>query len=191
MGIATANHSLRYSSEPITISFNEQQKEFDACLDFLNKAEACIAKISKADKRNDLAGNVYYTFSKLYFEKRDYTNALAYVEYAKKADAWIAIDIFPEFETGDVNNEKCFIKTNWNWPIGDWSYTVTSGEKYTFLIHPDDVPENAESLQMSFLNYATYGSGIKDATFYVTAPYLYDVQNEEATTTTTGNGRAA
>ena len=85
LGIATANHSLRYSSEPITISFNEQQKEFDACLDFLNKAEACIAKISKADKRNDLAGNVYYTFSKLYFEKRDYTNALAYVEYAKKS----------------------------------------------------------------------------------------------------------
>ncbi len=109
-----------------------------------------------------------------------------YVDYAKQADAWIAIDIFPQFETGDNNSPYCYFKSSgWKWPKSDYDFKLTSGKKFTFMIDPNDIPENTDNFEADFLNYSSFGSGFKNAVFYVTAPYLYDVKNPEATTTTT------
>ena len=109
-----------------------------------------------------------------------------YVDYAKQADAWIAIDIFPQFETGDNNSPYCYFKSSgWKWPKSDYDFKLTSGKKFTFMIDPNDIPENTDNFEADFLNYSSFGSGFKNAMFYVTAPYLFDVKNPDSTTTTT------
>ncbi len=81
LGYATANHNLRYSESP-GIMVTNPSEEFQACENCLKKAEACLDDISAEETKNDLSGNINYTFSKYYFEKGNYTEALEKVNTA-------------------------------------------------------------------------------------------------------------
>lgn len=134
----------------------------------------------------------------------------SYVDYAKATGSWIAMDIYPQFTTPDPSCPFAYIQTSWKWPIGDYSFRVTSGQRYTFLISPDDVPESVlyetndegqkvekalTEIEFAFMNYSfgsfkdskgtTCTGGIINPQIFVTAPYITATTNLDATTTTT------
>lgn len=134
----------------------------------------------------------------------------SYVKYAKETGSWIAMDIYPQFTTPDANCPYAYIQTSWGWPIGDYSFKVTSGQRFTFTINPDDIPDSVlyetnddgetveksqSAIEFKFMNYSygsfknnkgvTCGGGIVNPSFYVTAPYITATTNTDATTTST------
>lgn len=82
LGRATSNHNLRYSTTVITIPVPviKQREEFEECHKCLQSANDCLESIQDIKQKNEMAGNLYYTFSKYYFETGDYNLALEYVE---------------------------------------------------------------------------------------------------------------
>lgn len=83
LGKATSNHNLRYSnSSPMHVNAHQKRIEFQECFQCLTKAKECLDEIQEDGRKNEMSGNIYYTFSKYYFEKEEYDEALSCVENA-------------------------------------------------------------------------------------------------------------
>lgn len=82
LGKATSNHNLRYSSSTSIVNAHQQGVEFQECYQCLMNAKQCIEGITDEKRKNEMSGNVYYTFSKYYYEKGEFEEALSCVDKA-------------------------------------------------------------------------------------------------------------
>ena len=82
---ASAKHNMRYDNNTITVNAKTQEYEFGKSKEYIDNALNYAERIRDNTKKSELLGNIDYTYSKYYFEKKDYTEALNKVESAMEA----------------------------------------------------------------------------------------------------------